>query len=45
VRLGELPQDLDPLRLEQGLRLLDPVEVDNVSHSENQSLRKRKFCQ
>jgi hypothetical protein len=25
---GELPQHFDPLRLEQGLSLLDPVEVD-----------------
>src|SRR5262245_1669982 len=42
---GELPQQLDPLRLEQGLSLLDLVEVDDVSHDENQSLRKRSFCQ
>src|SRR5439155_27231062 len=43
--LGELPQRFDPLRLEQGLSLLDPVEVDDVSHDENQSLRKTIFCQ
>src|SRR6185503_18109553 len=30
--LGELPQHFDPLRLEQGLSLLDLVEVDDVSH-------------
>src|SRR5690349_15357740 len=40
--LGELPQHFDPLRLEQGLSLLDLVEVNDVSHSENQSLRKTK---
>jgi hypothetical protein len=33
--LGELPQHFDPLRLEQGLSLLDLVEVDDVSHDEN----------
>jgi hypothetical protein len=43
--LGEPPQHVDPLRLEQGLGLLDLVEVDDVSHDENQSLRKRIFCQ
>src|SRR6478672_547591 len=43
--LGELPQHFDPLRLEQDLSLLDLVEVDDVSHGENQSLRKMKFCQ
>src|SRR5436305_2733117 len=43
--LGELPQHFDPLRLEQGLSLLDLVEVDDVSHGESQSLRKRTFCQ
>src|SRR6478735_7569250 len=43
--LGELPQHFDPLRLEQGLSLLDLVEVDDVSHCENQSLRKGSFCQ
>src|SRR5690242_14093781 len=30
--LGELPQHFDPLRLEQGLSLLDLVEVDDVPH-------------
>ena len=29
---GELPQHFDPLRLEQGLRLLDPIQVHDVSH-------------
>src|SRR5689334_16158638 len=43
--LGELPQHFYPLRLEQGLSLLDLVEVDDVSHDENESLRKRSFCQ
>src|SRR5215472_3628920 len=43
--LGELPQRFDPLRLEQGLSLLDLVEVDDVSHDESQSLCKRIFCQ
>src|SRR5436305_11223335 len=43
--LGELPPPFDPLRLEQGLSLLDLVEVDDVSHDENQSLRKRTICQ
>ena len=33
--LGELPQLSDPLRLEQGLSLLDLVEVDDVAHDEN----------
>src|SRR5215472_8382995 len=32
--LGELPQHFDPLRLEQGLSLLDPVEVDDIPHDE-----------
>jgi hypothetical protein len=32
-RLGELPQHSDPLRLEQGLSLLDPVEVFFFSFS------------
>jgi hypothetical protein len=45
ARLGELPQHFDPLRLEQRLSLLDPVEVDDVSHNKNESLRKRTFCQ
>ena len=43
--LGELPQHFDALRLEQGLGLLDPVEVEDVSHSERKSLRTRTFCQ
>src|SRR5246127_3234914 len=43
--LGELPQHFDPLRLEQGLSLLDLVEVKDVPHDKNQSLRKRVFCQ
>src|SRR5438552_3845726 len=43
--LGELPQHFDPLRLEQDLSLLDLVQVDDVPHDENQSLRKRTFCQ
>jgi hypothetical protein len=30
--LGEPPQHFDPLRLEQGLSLLDLLEVDDVSH-------------
>src|SRR5208283_1759168 len=42
---GELPQHFDPLRLEQGLRLLDLVQVHDVSHDENQSLRKKSLCQ
>ena len=33
--LGELLQNFDPLRFEQGLSLLDLVEVDDVSHGEN----------
>src|SRR5215813_1082598 len=43
--LGELPQHFDPLRLEQGLSLLDLVKVNDVPHDENQSLRKIIFCQ
>src|SRR6185437_10154755 len=43
--LGELPQYFDPLRLEQGLSLLDLVQVNDVPHDKNQSLRKRTFCQ
>ena len=30
--LGELPQHFDPLRLQQGIGLLDPIEVDDISH-------------
>ena len=30
--LGELPQHFDPLGLEQGLGLLDLIEVDDISH-------------
>jgi hypothetical protein len=30
--LSELPQRFDPLRLEQGLSLLDLVEVNDVPH-------------
>ena len=39
------PQRIEVLRLEQGFSLLDPVEVDDVSHGENKSLRKTFFCQ
>ena len=42
---GEQPQHFDALRLEQGLGLLDPVEVEDVSHGERESLRTRSFCQ
>src|SRR5690349_162564 len=43
--LGEPPQHFDPLRFEQGLSLLDLVQVYDVPHDKNQSLRKRIFCQ
>src|SRR5690349_792213 len=43
--LGEPPQHFDALRLEQGLGLLDPVEVEDVSHSQSRTLRTKTFCQ
>ena len=40
ARLGELPQHLDALRLEQGLGLLDPLQVQDVSHGKNEFVYK-----
>ncbi|WP_344839956.1 hypothetical protein [Nonomuraea dietziae] len=45
ARLGQLPQHLDALRLEQSLCLLDLFYVQNVSHRKNNVVRKKSACQ
>jgi hypothetical protein len=44
-RLGQLPQHFHALRLEQGLGLLDPIQVQDVSHGENEFERQNFSCQ